>query len=101
MKPKSNLNQTGQRSDVLTAVTTFPVTDCHYQSISLDEYRGGCLPTVEPSFRSISNGYFKTEAPQTFAGEAVLFGMIIITAALPMLSNIHAMADFIRAIGGV
>jgi hypothetical protein len=81
--------------------TRFPITDCNYQSVVLDSYRGGCAQTILPSFRSISSDYFKNEARHDFVGEATFFAMIIITAALPILQNLHALAHFIRAIGGI
>ena len=100
MKPILKTNRISKRSDIpATVERTFPVTDSNYQTVVLDGYRGGCAKAEVPSFRSISNSYFKKEARHDFVSEAIFFAFIVITAALPMLNNVQAIADFIRAVG--
>ena len=99
MNPTLNSIRTSKRSEITATAKKFPVTDYNYQAITLDGYRGECAKTAAPSFLSISNGYFKNEARHDFVSEAAYFAIIVITTALPMLSNVHAMADFIRAVG--
>ena len=102
MKPTLYSVRTIRRQDAFqSASKSLPVTDCNYQVVMLDGSRGGCAKAIRPSFRSISSDYFNIEARHNFAGEAAFFAMIVITAALPMLNTVHAMADFVRAIGGV
>jgi len=102
MKPILDIVRAGSRDGVRkTGSSRFPITDCNFQSVTLDGYRGGCASATRPSFRNISRHYFAHEAPYVFAGEAAFFAMIIITAAIPVLSSVHAMADFVRAIGAV
>jgi hypothetical protein len=78
----------------------FPVVDSAYQALTLEGYRGECANARAPSFRSISNGYFKNEARQSFVSEAVFFALMIVTAAWPVAQSVRAMTDLVRAFGG-
>ena len=78
----------------------FPVVDCDYQAVTLEGYRGGCAKTRAPSFLNISNGYFKSEARQSFVTEALFFGLMVVTAAWPVVQSARAMTDLVRAFGG-
>ena len=78
----------------------FPVVDCDYQAVTLEGYRGGCAKTGMPSFLSISNGYFRNEARQSFVTEALFFGLMVVTAAWPVVQSARAMTDLVRAFGG-
>jgi hypothetical protein len=51
-----------------------------------------------PSFRSISRHYFQKEARRDFVGEAILFAVMIILAAAPLLGAASALSEFCRAI---
>lgn len=82
-------------------LTLFPQVECNYQAVALPSYRGGCLRPSFSSFRSISGEYFRTEARNEFRAEAVAFAAIVVTAAIPILNNLHALADFLRAIGSL
>jgi hypothetical protein len=102
MKPTVESVRNLSRGDALpSARRVFPVTNCNYQSVALDGYRGDCARTVAPSFRNISSDYFETEAGREFAGEATLFAMIVLTVAVPLLHNLQAITDFVRAISGI
>ena len=79
----------------------FPLTNYHYHTVTLPNFRGGCAGPKCHSFRNISSEYFRTEARGEFRKELIAFAAIVITAAIPMLSNARALADFLRAIGTV
>jgi hypothetical protein len=77
----------------------FPLVDSNYHAVALPNYRGGCLRPKPLSFRSISGEYFQNEARNEFCIEALAFFAMVVTAAIPILSNMHALADFLRVIG--
>jgi hypothetical protein len=101
-KMKSNLlpNYSGKRVDLTpNHVSAFPLTHCNYHAVTLPKFGGGCARRKLSSFRNISGEYFRSEARGEFCCEMIAFATIIITAAIPVLSNVHALADFLRAIG--
>jgi hypothetical protein len=65
----------------------------------MDRSGGHCANVPTPSFRNISRDYFRNEARYTFAGEAALFALITVTAALAIASGAAAALDFLRALG--
>ena len=75
----------------------FPLIDCNYRPMPLDGYRGRCVKTATPRFWRISGQYFQNEARNDFLAEAVCFAVVIITAAVPLVSAAHAVADLCRA----
>ena len=77
--------------------TRTPLTDCNYYSVSLAGHRGHCAKPLAPSFRNISRQYFQHEARHDFVGEAVLFAMLVIAAAVPLVSGAYAVIDLCRA----
>jgi len=81
--------------------TRFPITDYNYQSVTLGGCGGSRSQLATPSFRSISRDYFKNEAPQDFLGEALFFAAIVLTTAVPLMSEAYVLAHFIAAIGAV
>jgi hypothetical protein len=76
-----------------------PQTDCSFQAASATNGGGRCFGSRRPSFRSISQDYFKNEAPHNFAGEAALFTVIVMTAAIPILNSVSALFHLVRAFG--
>ena len=60
---------------------------------------GRCFDSRQPSFRAISQDYFKKEARHSFAGEAALFSVIVLTVAVPLLQNANAVVHLVRSIG--
>jgi hypothetical protein len=78
---------------------TFPLIQSNYAIATMPHFRGGCARHELPSFRNISREYFRNEARGEFQREVVVFAAIVVTAAIPILSNMHALADFLRAIG--
>ena len=99
MKPTVEQNNLSKRADVAERnAEAFPSNDCNYQTVVLPSHRGACLRPRFSSFRNISGEYFRNEARNEFRLEAVAFVAIIITAAIPILNNMHAVADYLGAI---
>jgi len=102
MKPTSHNAAGNKRAGVNDLFSReFPVTDYSFQSLTLDDYRGGRVITHTRSFRNISNNYFRNEARVSFMAEAALFGVIIATTIGPVLQSAHAITDLVRAFAGV
>ena len=98
MKPSSTPNRSRNGSD--RSARRFPITDCDYQAPSyIDRSGGHCANVPAPSFLNISRDYFRNEARYTFASEAALFALIMVTAALAIASGAAAAIDFLRALG--
>ena len=74
-----------------------PKTDYNFQSASIISGGGRCFGTRRSSFLAISREYFENEAPRHFAGVAALFGVMIVTAALPIVSSVLALATLVRS----
>lgn len=71
-------------------------TDCNYQASRF----GGSSPCggkPQPSFRGISDDYFRREARGHFASEAAFFVLIVLTVAVPVVQSIYALATLIYA----
>src|SRR5438046_10396823 len=77
---------------------SFPLTDYNYNSVTITGYRGQCAKPLAPSFRNISRQYFQHEARHDFVGEAVLFAMLVIAAAVPLVSGDYAVIALCRAL---
>jgi hypothetical protein len=80
---------------------SFPVADCNYQPMTLEECRSRCAKIEAPSFRNISRQYFEKEARRDFVSEAFFFGAMILIAAAPLLSMASALSQLCRALGQV
>jgi hypothetical protein len=93
MKPYSQLENRNAHNDA----SSFPLIHSNYHIAAVPTFRGGCARFE--SFRNISGEYFRNEARNEFQLEMTAFAAIIVTAAIPILSNLHALADFLRAIG--
>lgn len=76
---------------------TLPKTDYSYQSTSMANLGGRCFGSRRPSFRAISQDYFKNEARQSFASEAFFFSVIVLTAAVPLLNSAYALVHLVRS----
>jgi hypothetical protein len=75
-----------------------PITDYCYQSAAFGGSSGRYLHSAAQSFWNIAGDYLKDEARRDFWSEATLFVFITITAALPLMNNLHALIEFVRAI---
>jgi hypothetical protein len=96
---KSTLDIRNRCDSITLAVPTsrvFPKTDFNYQATTLADLDGLCAGCCRSSFRAISQDYFANEAPQHFAHEAVLFFMMMMTVALPLLNASIAVLELIR-----
>ena len=75
-----------------------PITDYSYQSSAYGESSGRFVRNSARSFWKIAGDYLKNEARHDFQSEAILFAFISVTAALPLINNVHALIEFVRAI---
>jgi hypothetical protein len=79
----------------------FPITDYNYHSVALDGFDGCCAKMTAPSFRSISRDYFENEEPKRFLGEAAIFGTMLVTALVPLISGVFAIIQLCRSLGAL
>ena len=75
-----------------------PKTDCNFQVGSMSS-RGP--RSRGASIRAVSNDYFKNEARSMFATEAAFFGVIVITAAGPLISAAVALVHLVRSVAAL
>ncbi|HET9378826.1 MAG TPA: hypothetical protein VFO40_27895 [Chthoniobacterales bacterium] len=54
------------------------------------------MKPARSSFCTISQDYFADEAPQQFVHEAVLFSIMMMTIAFPLLNALIAILELIR-----
>jgi hypothetical protein len=102
MKPTIQFNEKSRRdfSDRESRKgSALPKTDYSFQAASVTNGGGRCFASCRPSFRAISQDYFKNEARRSFASEAALFSVIAMTAALPILNSASALVHLVRSIG--
>ena len=90
MKPTIHLNQRHGQS--------MPKTDCNYHVGSMPS-RGGRFRSA--SIRDVSHDYFKNEARSTFATEAAVFSVIVMTAAVPLIYTAMALVHLVRSVAAV
>lgn len=96
MKPVFQIND----DTIRESARKFPITDFNYHSVALG-YSGRCAGAVSPSFHSLSSEYFNIEARRYFLAEAIVFGSIMATAALPILNGARAMMELVRVLGAI
>jgi hypothetical protein len=75
-----------------------PITDYKYYSGAFGGSSGRYTRYPPRSFWKIADGYLKDEARHDFQSEGMLFAVISVTAALPLINNVHALIQFVRAI---
>jgi hypothetical protein len=75
-----------------------PVTDYSYHSVAFGGFSERYMRNPAQPFWNIAGDYLKGEARHDFWSEAMLFSFITVTAALPLMNNLHALIEFIRAI---
>lgn len=75
-----------------------PVTDYNYHSVAFEGSSARYTHARARSFWNITSDYYKSEARQDFWGEASLWAVLALTAFLPLISNAHAVMEFVRAI---
>ena len=74
-----------------------PITDYNYHSVAFGGSGGRYTRYPSRSFWKIAGDYLKDEAWRDFQSEGMLFAVIAITAALPLINNVHALIEFVRA----
>ena len=102
MKPTIQFNEKSRRdfSDRESCKgSALPKTDYSFQAASVANGGSRCFGSCRPSFRAISQDYFKNEAPRSFASEAAFFSVIVMTSALPILNSASALVHLVRSIG--
>jgi hypothetical protein len=75
-----------------------PLTDYNYHSVAFEGSSARYARTCTRSFWNITGDYYKSEARLDFWGEASLWAVLALTAFLPLISNAHAVMEFVRAI---
>jgi hypothetical protein len=84
-------------STTVSKDSRFPLIDCNYRPMTLDGYRGRCVRPGTSHFWNISGQYFQNEARHEFLAEAVCFAVVIITAAVSLVSAANAVVELCRA----
>lgn len=95
MKP--TLDVRNQCDSIALASRAFPKTSFNYQATTLAELDGTCARSCRPSFRAISRDYFANEAAQHLGYEAVLFSIMLMTVAFPLLNAATAVLKLISS----
>jgi hypothetical protein len=102
MKPVSLRTPNRSRRDLVDLTERkwrrTPVTDYSYHSVAFGGFSGRYMRKPAQSFWNIAGNYLKDEARHDFWCEATLFVFITITVALPLMNNLHALIEFMRAI---
>jgi hypothetical protein len=71
-------------------------TDYSYQASRFGG-SGHCGGKPQPSFRGISDDYFRREARGHFKSEAAFFALIALTVAVPVVQSIYAVLTLVYA----
>jgi hypothetical protein len=74
----------------------FPITDCNYQTFSIDRYHGGPTGSSRPSFLNISREYFRHEARRQFLSEVTFFLILAAILAMTFVSGARAIIHFLN-----
>jgi hypothetical protein len=74
----------------------FPQIEQSYQATSLGGTCGTPAKFPRPSFFEISQEYFADEAPRSFAVEAAIFTAFALTALLPIVNSVQAIAALVH-----
>ena len=99
MKPTFQFNQNRRTNDSLVLRrqgSISPKVDYNFQSTTADF--GHCHGHGAPSFRALSSNYFETEARAQFAMEAFVFGVVIVTAAVPVIACLRGLFQFVYGV---
>jgi hypothetical protein len=93
MKPTLLLNKRHQ--------LRMPKIDSNYHVGSMPSRGGHSYGSRHASIRAVSHDYFKNEARSMFATEAAFFGVIVITAAVPLINTAMALVHLVRSVAAV
>jgi hypothetical protein len=84
MKPTFTTAENSRRDSVESVRrSALPKTDFAFRATSFD-FSGSGGTGGYPSFRGISDEFFKKEARGLFASEAAIFALIVVTVAVPL-----------------
>jgi hypothetical protein len=78
---------------------SFPQVAQTYQSATLTGNCGTPAKFCQPAFFRLSNEYFAEEAARSFAADAGVFAALLLTAILPIVSGVDAIATLIHIVG--
>lgn len=97
MKPTLQTNERKNRRDSAETLrpVAFPMTDFQFQSGPFSDFSGRGGRNPRPSFRGISEEYFRTEARRYFAWEAAFFALIVLIAAVPVIEGLSGLVRFV------
>ena len=99
MKPTFQINQNRTINDSLVPRRLGSISsrvDYNFQSTTADF--GRCHGHGAPSFRALSSDYFANEARAHFAMEAFVFGVMIVTAAVPVIAGLRGLFQFVYGV---
>ncbi|MBA3882823.1 MAG: hypothetical protein H0X73_08945 [Chthoniobacterales bacterium] len=102
MKPTLQILRRNPRGDSPISCGTgyaLPKTDYQFRLNSTADFYGHCQGSPGPSFRGISEDYFKKEARGHFLTEAAVFVLMGITAAVPVIQGARGAANILAAYG--
>jgi hypothetical protein len=88
MKPSQNMRPSAQK---------FPLVDHCYHAPMLNRSSAPCVKRAN-SLRDISRDYFDAEANREFTTEAAVFGTLIVTAIVPIMTGLSAVIQLLRAL---
>ena len=102
MKPTVQFTEPKNRGDAIARrfakASAYPKIDYSYHANSLPNLSSRSFEKHGVPFRAISDEYFKKEARHGFVSEAVVFGVIAMTAAAPLVYAASAVLHLVRAI---
>lgn len=99
MKPTFQINRLDAKRDAFASHrhgSIAPKIEYFFQAPA-PEF-SGYRPGDRASFRRISQDYFAREARVAFRAEALVFGLIVIIAALPVIQGIRGLAQFVYGV---
>src|ERR1700709_1738916 len=95
MKPTPQFSKIGNRLIESRKSAAGPVTDFAFKASSLDDFSGRCGGKRFPSFRGISDEYFRKEARNHFLSEAIVFALIVGTVAVPVYQAVRGLFELV------
>ncbi len=100
MKPAHHFLTRNKRRDSVEPLraSLLPKTDFNFQAGWFGDSSSGGGGKRLPSFRGISDDYFRTEARRYFRVEAAIFGLILVTAAVPVIEGISGLVRFVYGV---
>ena len=96
MKPTSQFTLRNRRYDSFvtgTAGSSLPQTDFFFQPPT--DFPARSRGDGAPHFRSIGAEYFGGEARSHFAAEAIVFGVIVLSAAVPVFEAVRGLVQYV------